>query len=203
DHGRGQLRDESDRLAPVPGLADDLHVTLELQDVADATPEERVAVHDHDPSLDAFVAPVGAATSLLRLGLALRLALRLWLGLGLRLAHVLLLGLTGARHDRVSASGPGSGAESASPRPVATRSARAIANPRSTAGGRRSVMNPRTSSRPSRSMRRRKAISSCAARGDVSSTRSRYSTWKMALVRTCAGPSWTSSARRWRSPSWA
>ena len=36
-----------------------------------------------------------------------------------------------------------------------------------------------------------------------SSMRSRYSTWKMALVSTCAGPSWMSSAMRCRSPSWA
>src|SRR5207249_10220967 len=100
-----------------------LHVTLELQDVADAAPEEGVTVDDHDPRLDPFVSPVAAATSFLRLRLSLGLGLLLWLGLRLGLVHVLLLGVTDARHDRVSASRPGGGAESASPLPVATRSA--------------------------------------------------------------------------------
>src|SRR6266567_1783517 len=74
DDVRRQLLDQRDRFAPVPGLADDLHVTLELQDVADATPEERVTVDDHDPGLDAFIASIAAATPLLRLRLTLRLA---------------------------------------------------------------------------------------------------------------------------------
>ena len=52
-------------------------------------------------------------------------------------------------------------------------------------------------------MVRRNDSSACAVRGEPSITRSRYSTWKMALVRTWAGPSWTSSARRCRSASCA
>ena len=47
------------------------------------------------------------------------------------------------------------------------------------------------------------AARSAASGGSVSTTRSMYSTWKIALDSAWAGPSWISWARRDRSASWA
>jgi hypothetical protein len=61
DVGR-QLLDGGERLAPAAGLAHDLDVLLEVQDVADAATEQGVAVDDDDPRL--AVATVTAPTTL-------------------------------------------------------------------------------------------------------------------------------------------
>ena len=64
-------------------------------------------------------------------------------------------------------------------------------------------MNARTSPSSRRSSSRRKRSSVRASSGSDSMTRSMYSTWKIALVRAWAGPSWISWASRERSASWA
>jgi len=51
--------DGGDRLATVAGLAHDLHVALELEDVAHAATEQGVPIHDHDPRLCSGRSAVG------------------------------------------------------------------------------------------------------------------------------------------------
>ena len=68
DHVRRQLLDRGERLAARAGLADDLDVVLELEDVADAAPEQGVAVDDDDPRLPGSA--VAALAALVRLDLA-------------------------------------------------------------------------------------------------------------------------------------
>ena len=64
-------------------------------------------------------------------------------------------------------------------------------------------MKLRTSPSSRRSSSRRNRSSWRASRASESKTRSMNSTWKIALERACAGPSWTSCASRARSASCA
>ena len=76
DVGR-QLLDRGERLAPGAGLADDLDVALELEDLAHAAPEQRVAVDDDDARLAGSAIAALATLVLLDLDL-LRSRCRPW-----------------------------------------------------------------------------------------------------------------------------
>ena len=65
DHVGRELLDRGERFAPAACLADDFDVGLQLEDVAHATPEQRVAVDDDDAGLSgATVAALATLVSL-------------------------------------------------------------------------------------------------------------------------------------------